>query len=117
MDKGQLLLQRKERDMKIIIIGCGKVGLTLAELLSAENHDVVLVDSSSQKLQSIPESLDGLRILGNGASINTQLEAGVEDADILIAVTGSDELNLPCCLIAKKAGDCHTIGVCHRDRG
>ena len=109
MDKGQLLLQRKERDMKIIIIGCGKVGLTLAELLSAENHDVVLVDSSSQKLQSIPESLDGLRILGNGASINTQLEAGVEDADILIAVTGSDELNLLCCLIAKKAGDCHTI--------
>ncbi len=95
--------------MKIIIIGCGKVGLTLAEMLSAENHDIVLVDSSFQKLQSIPESLDGLRIPGNGASINTQMEAGVEDADILIAVTGSDELNLLCCLIAKKAGKCHTI--------
>ncbi|HJA31659.1 MAG TPA: Trk system potassium transporter TrkA [Candidatus Eisenbergiella pullicola] len=95
--------------MKIIIIGCGKVGLTLAEMLSAENHDIVLVDSSFQKLQSIPESLDGLRVPGNGASINTQMEAGVEDADILIAVTGSDELNLLCCLIAKKAGKCHTI--------
>ena len=49
--------------MKIIIIGCGKVGLTLAELLSAEKHDVVLIDESSQKLSSIPEELDALRIL------------------------------------------------------
>jgi len=95
--------------MNIIIIGCGKVGITLAELLSAENHDIVLVDESSQKLQGIPESLDALRIAGNGASINTLMEAGIEAADILIAVTGSDELNLLCCLIAKKAGKCHTI--------
>ncbi len=95
--------------MKIIIIGCGKVGITLAELLSAENHDIVLVDESSPKLQSIPEDLDALRVLGNGASINTQMDAGVKEADILIAVTGSDELNLLCCLIAKKAGQCHTI--------
>lgn len=95
--------------MKIIIIGCGKVGITLAELLSAENHDIVLVEESSQKLASIPEDLDGLRVCGNGASINTQMEAGVEEADILIAVTGSDEMNLLCCLIAKKAAQCHTI--------
>ena len=95
--------------MKIIIIGCGKVGLTLAEMLSAENHDIVLVDSSFQKLQSIPESLDGLRVPGNGASINTQMEADDEGADILIADTGSDRHNLLCCLIAKKAGKCHTI--------
>lgn len=95
--------------MNIIIIGCGKVGLTLAELLAAEKHDVVLVDESSQKLSSVPEEIDALRILGNGASINTQIEAGIETADILIAVTGSDELNLLCCLIAKKAGHCHTI--------
>lgn len=95
--------------MNIIIIGCGKVGITLAELLSAEHHDIVLVDESNQKLQSIPESLDALRVQGNGASINTLMEAGVETADILISVTGSDELNLLCCLIAKKAGKCHTI--------
>lgn len=95
--------------MNIIIIGCGKVGLTLAELLAAEKHDVVLVDESSQKLSSVPEEIDALRILGNGASINTQIEAGIETANILIAVTGSDELNLLCCLIAKKAGHCHTI--------
>lgn len=95
--------------MNIIIIGCGKVGITLAELLSAEHHDITLVDESNQKLQSIPESLDALRVQGNGASINTLMEAGIEIADILISVTGSDELNLLCCLIAKKAGKCHTI--------
>ena len=59
--------------MKIIIIGCGKVGLTLAELLSAEKHDVVLIDESSQKLSSIPEELDALRILGNGASVSASI--------------------------------------------
>lgn len=95
--------------MNIIIIGCGKVGITLAELLSAEKHNIVLVDDSSQKIQGIPESLDALRVTGNGASINTLLEAGIESADILIAVTGSDELNLLCCLIAKKFVKCHTI--------
>lgn len=102
-------LYTSEDDMNIIIIGCGKVGLTLAELLAAEKHDIVLVDESSQKLQAIPEDLDALRVQGNGASINTQMDAGIETADILIAVTGSDELNLLCCLIARKVGSCHTI--------
>lgn len=95
--------------MKIIIIGCGKVGITLAEQLSEEKHDIILVDQSAEKLQQIPENIDALQIVGNGASIATQMEAEVEHADILIAVTGSDELNLLCCLIAKKAADCQTI--------
>lgn len=95
--------------MKIIIIGCGKVGITLAEQLSEEKHDIILVDQSAEKLQQVPESIDALQVLGNGASIATQMEAEVEHADILIAVTGSDELNLLCCLIAKKAGNCQTI--------
>ena len=95
--------------MNIIIIGCGKVGMTLAELLSAENHNIVLVDESPAKIQAIPESLDALRITGNGASIGVLRDAGIREADILIAVTGQDELNLLCCLIAKKAGHCHTI--------
>ncbi|MDY3767749.1 MAG: Trk system potassium transporter TrkA [Lachnospiraceae bacterium] len=95
--------------MKIIIIGCGKVGVTLAEQLVEENHDVVLVDESPAQLQEVPETIDALTILGNGASVVTQMEAGVKSADILIAVTGSDELNLLCCLIAKKAGRCQTI--------
>ncbi len=95
--------------MNIIIIGCGKVGMTLAELLSEEEHNITLVDESPSRMQAVPETLDALRITGNGASISTLREAGIEDADILIAVTGQDELNLLCCLIAKKAGKCHTI--------
>lgn len=95
--------------MKCIIIGCGKVGITLAEQLYQENHDVVIMDASAKRMQDIPENIDAMRIVGNGASIQAQMEAGVNEADILIAVTGSDELNLLCCLIAKKAGKCSTI--------
>ena len=95
--------------MKCIIIGCGKVGITLAEQLCQANHDVVIMDASAERMQDIPENIDAMRIVGNGASIQAQMEAGVNEADILIAVTGSDELNLLCCLIAKKAGKCSTI--------
>lgn len=95
--------------MEIIIIGCGKVGLTLAEQLGKEDHNLVLVDTSADRIQTISEDVDALKLVGNGSSIKTQVEAGVRTADILIAVTGSDELNLLCCLIAKKAGHCHTI--------
>lgn len=95
--------------MYIIIIGCGKVGLSLAEQLSDENHDITLVDSSADKLQNLSDDLDVMKVLGNGASISTLQDAGIERADILIAVTGSDELNLLCCLIAKKAGHVSTI--------
>lgn len=95
--------------MKIVIIGCGKVGLTLAQKLSEEGHDLVLVDSSLPRLQAIPDELDAIRLHGNGSSINTLTEAGIEHTDVLIAMTSSDELNLLCCLIAKKASQCHTI--------
>ena len=95
--------------MKIIIIGCGKVGYALAEGLTDENHDVTIIDSSAERLQGVTEELDAMQIVGNGSSINTLMEAGIADTDLLIAVTGSDELNLLCCLIAKKQWDCHTI--------
>ena len=95
--------------MKIIIIGCGKVGFALAEELTQENHDVTVIDSSYQRLQEVAEDLDALQIVGNGSSISTLAEAGVKDADLLIAVTNSDELNLLCCLIAKKQSDCQTV--------
>lgn len=95
--------------MKIIIIGCGKVGFALAEQLTHERHDVTIIDSSAARLQEVEEDLDALQIVGNGSSIGTQMEAGVTESDLLIAVTGSDELNLLCCLIAKKQGTCQTV--------
>lgn len=97
--------------MKIIIIGCGKVGKTLAEQLQAESElDLTLVDISQSKLDAMDDTdVDALTVLGNGASINTLMEADIEHADLLIAVTGSDELNLLCCLIAQRAGHCATI--------
>lgn len=95
--------------MNIIIVGCGKVGRTLAEQLSREGHDLVVIDLLAARVQEAANALDVMGIVGNGSSFNTQLEAGIESADILIAVTGSDELNLLCCLIAKKGGNCHTI--------
>ncbi len=95
--------------MKIIIVGCGNVGATLAEQLSKEGHDITVIDTREQLVENISTSCDVLGIVGNGASFSVQSEAGVGDADLLIAVTGQDELNLLCCLIAKKAGGCHTI--------
>lgn len=95
--------------MKIIIIGCGKVGSALAEELTMENHEVAIVDISAQKLQEVGEDLDALQIHGNGSSINVLMDAGVTSADLVIAVTGSDELNLLCCLVAKNLGKCHTV--------
>ena len=63
----------------------------------------------SKKIQDTTEDIDIMGFLGNAASINTLLDAGIETADLLIAVTGSDELNLLCCLIAKRVSKCHTI--------
>ena len=95
--------------MKIIIVGCGKVGRTLAEQLQEEDIDLTLIDIVAEKINVISENVDAMGIVGNGASINTLIEAGIETADILIAVTASDELNLLCCLIAQKTGHCQTI--------
>ncbi len=95
--------------MKIIIVGCGKVGYTLVEQLSGEDHDIVVIDESEEKVNSITDELDAMGIIGNGVSYQTLLEAGISSADLLIAVTGSDEQNLLCCVIAKKTGNCKTI--------
>ena len=95
--------------MHIIIVGCGKVGRTLAEQLQEEETDLTLIDMNADIINSLTEDIDAMGIVGNGASINTLMEAGVPTADILIAVTASDELNLLCCLIAQKTGHCQTI--------
>lgn len=95
--------------MKIIIVGLGKVGQTLAAELSKEGNDITVIDHVEKKVEEFVGKYDLMGIVGNGATYSTQMEAGIEAADLLIAATASDELNLLCCLIAKKAGNCHTI--------
>lgn len=95
--------------MKIIIVGCGKVGRALAEQLSNEGNDITVIDPRAEKVQNICNEFDIMGVVGSGSSHSVQEEADIEHADLLIAVTGSDELNLLCCLIAKKVGNCQTI--------
>lgn len=95
--------------MKIIIVGEGKVGLTLAKKLSSENHDVTVIDQNHQVLSESLEELDILTVVGNGISLETLKEANAEESDLLIAVTNADEVNLLCCLSAKKLGCKSTI--------
>ena len=95
--------------MNIIIVGCGKVGEELAHRLNDEGDNITVIDVDSTKVNDVTSRLDVLGVTGNGATHLIQQEAGIRDADLLIAVTGSDELNLLCCLIAKKEGNCQTI--------
>lgn len=95
--------------MKIIIIGNGKVGFALASQLSGENHELVLIDPQADALRTADSTLDVMCLEGSGASIQVLLEAGVRSAELVVAVTGSDELNIVCCLIAKKLGARRTV--------
>lgn len=95
--------------MNIIIVGCGKVGLELADQLSAEGHAVTMMDTNSQLMKTALGPLDVQGVVGNGTSYRAQMEAGILEADLLIAVTDIDETSLLSCLIAKKAGNCQTI--------
>ena len=95
--------------MNIIIVGCGKVGQALAEQLNEEGNNITVIDLVAKKVNEISSQFDVMGVVGNGATHLIQQEAGISKADLLIAVTGSDELNLLCCLIAKKAGNCQTI--------
>ncbi len=96
--------------MRIIVAGDGKVGLELLRLLSQEGHELVAIDSSGEVLKREMQNIDVMTVEGNCAAMATLQEAGIEQADILIAVTGSDEINLLCCLTAKKLHkSVHTI--------
>ena len=95
--------------LKIIVVGCGKVGATLVEQLVQEGHDVTVIDTNISKIEELTNLYDIMGVEGNGASYSVQMEAGIESTDLLIAVTGSDELNLLCCTIAKQVGDCAAI--------
>jgi trk system potassium uptake protein TrkA len=95
--------------MKIILVGCGKVGTALARQLSEEGHNITVIDTRKERVEHLVQTYDVLGLVGNGASIGMLSDAGIEEADVFIAVTESDELNLLCCMFAKKAGHCHAI--------
>ena len=99
----------KKTGLNIIIVGCGNVGKALIEQLSKEGHDITIVDSNPVKIQEITNQYDIIGLAGNGASYSVQMEAGINEADLIIAVTGSDELNLLCCTIATQVGKCSAI--------
>ena len=95
--------------MKIIVVGDGKVGFAIAKQLNQEGHDITVVENKANVLSSTMNQLDIVGVQGNGASLDTLLEARVPSSDLLIAATSTDEVNIICCLLAKKLGARHTI--------
>ncbi len=95
--------------MNIIIVGCGQVGQTLAEQLIDGGHNITVIDTVYENVKELTDKVDALGIVGNGASHTTLAEADIDHADLLIAVTSSDELNLLCCIVAKKTSNCKVI--------
>lgn len=95
--------------MKITIIGLGTIGETILKNLSGEGHTITLIDDDKRKIEDLIERYDVLGVVGNGASMDIQNEAGVKDSDLVIVLTQSDELNILACLVAKKVGAKNTI--------
>ncbi len=95
--------------MKIFIVGAGKVGFTLARQLDKEGHDLTVIDNKQLVIEKIMNVIDAVGVIGNGASFDTLHEAGIEEADLLVAATNADEVNVMACLMAKKMGVPNTI--------
>ena len=95
--------------MNIIVVGCGKVGRMLASKLNSEGHNVTMVDQDGARVKSFVSKYDIMGVVGNCATHTTLEEAGIKKADIMIAVTGSDELNMLSCVIANKYNGVRTI--------
>jgi len=109
VSNGTFLAEGNAAAMKIVIVGDGKVGFTLTKLLSKEGHDLVVIDSNSAVLRESQEALDVAVVTGNGACVEVQRDADVQHSDVLIAATSSDEINLLCCMVARKLGCRSTI--------
>ena len=99
----------KKHNLNIIIVGLGKVGGTLVEQLSKEGNDITIIDKNPAAVQAMSGLYDVMGVVGNGASYSVQMEAGIENCDLFIAVTESDELNLLCCTVAKRVSNCSAI--------
>lgn len=95
--------------MQIIVVGCGKIGTTIVSSLVKEGHDVVVIDKSDAAISEMNNVYDVMGVCGSGTDSDTLKEAGVETADMFVAVTDSDEMNMLSCFIAKKMGAGHTI--------
>ncbi|EAX48129.1 TrkA-N domain protein [Thermosinus carboxydivorans Nor1] len=95
--------------MRVVIVGAGKVGYSLAQRLSEENHEVVVIEKDEERRSIVQNNLDVMTIAGNGASPRVLTEAGIEQAKLMIAVTDSDEVNMIACMAAKQAGVARTI--------
>ena len=95
--------------MRIVVVGLGKVGRALATQLTAEKHDIVVVDQNPALIDNFVNIYDVRGVPGNGASYDVQKEAFENGADLLIATTSSDEINILACMVAKKIGTQHTI--------
>ncbi len=95
--------------MKIIIVGDGKIGFALTERLAKDGHDVVVIDRDPRVLEECQQAADVMAIQGNGASMDVLKEAGIANAELLIAATSSDEINILCCIMAGKLSKVHTI--------
>lgn len=95
--------------MKIVLIGLGTIGHTILSSMSGEGHSITIIDESKEKVESLIERFDVLGVVGNGACRDIQLEAGADSADLVVAVTRSDELNILACLVARKVGARNTI--------
>lgn len=94
--------------MKIIVVGCGKIGATIIESLEGEGHDITAVDNNQQVIDEISNIYDVMCVCGNAVDYDTLSEAEVSKAELLISVTNSDEINMLICYIAKKMGAAHT---------
>lgn len=95
--------------MKIIVLGAGKVGKILIKHMSNEDHDIIVVDQNATKVEEVVNQFDVIGVVGNGGSYDILMEAGAQDANLIICVTASDELNILAGLMAKKMGTRHTI--------
>lgn len=95
--------------MKIIILGAGKVGKTLTKYMANEDHDIIVIDQNADKIDDVVNQYDVIGVVGNGGSYDILMEANANEADLIICVTASDELNILAGLMAKQMGTRHTI--------
>ena len=95
--------------MNIVIVGCGKIGRAIVESLSAEGHDITVIDNNQSVVNEITNIYDVIGLCGNGADSDILIEAGIENVELFAAFSGSDELNMLACFIARRMGAKHTI--------